>query len=87
MDNMAVLASRRNKYRQTARVERRTSNFLELPGTQSVSQSVSQPVSVCLVNKSIKLLLFNIISIIINLKVPGKIRFSLGLEGERERDL
>ena len=38
MDNMALLASRRNKYRQTARVERRTSNFLELPGTtQSVS--------------------------------------------------
>ena len=32
MDNMALLASRRNKYRQTARVERRTSNFLELPG-------------------------------------------------------
>ena len=51
MDNMAVLASRRNKYRQTARVERRTSNFLELPGTQSVT--------VCLlkfINQSIKVL-------------------------------
>ena len=53
---MALLASRRNKYRQSPRVERRTSNFLELPGAEStVSESF---IIIILIINTVVLLLF-----------------------------